>query len=86
MGKLDLITALSSIEEALKRPPRAGDCRKLAARLAVVRSCLLMADIGDGAGDVAAAMERLFDAAHAQGVGNADLAAAFNAAGEKHPR
>jgi hypothetical protein len=55
MGKLDLITALTSVEEALKRAPRAGDCRALAARLAVVRSGLLMADIADEA------RERLLD-------------------------
>jgi hypothetical protein len=88
MRKLDLIADLTAVEEGLKRPacPTRAERRELAARLAAVRSGLLMADIADGAGDVGAAMERLFEAVHARGVGNADLAAAFNAAAEKHPR
>lgn len=86
MSKLDLITALGSVEEALKRSPRAADCRRLAARLAVVRSGLLMADLADHAGDPAAAMAALVEAAHKAGADNAALVAAFNAAVEKHPR
>ncbi|HRJ61027.1 MAG TPA: hypothetical protein PKZ97_12575 [Azospirillaceae bacterium] len=86
MSKLDLITALSSVEEALKRSPRAADCRRLAARLAVVRSGLLMTDLPDHAGDPAAAMAALVEAAHLAGADNRQLADAFNAAVERHPR
>lgn len=88
MSKLDLITVLTAVEEGLKRPasPTRAERRELAARLAAVRSGLLLADLPDRAGDPAAAMAALVEAAHAAGVNNRQLAAAFNAAVEKFPR
>lgn len=85
MTSLDLIVRLSEIEEALKHAPGARTCRKLANGLAAVRSGLVMARIGD-IPDASEAMAQLFEAAHAQGIGNAELVEAFNAAGERYPR
>lgn len=88
MSKLDLITVLTAVEEGLKRPasPTRAERRELAAKLAVVRSSLLMAAAPGRMTDPEAAMATLVEAAHKAGYGNAALVAAFNAAVEKFPR
>lgn len=86
MSKLDLITILAAVEVALKKPSTRKERLALANRLAAVRSGLIMTNIPDRVTDPTAVLAAVVDAAHRAGIDNVQLAAAFNAAVERHPR
>lgn len=92
MPRLDLITALTTVESALRGPagPTRAQRRELAESVARVRSSLVIAaELGgnlDRVGDAQSAFDAAVIMARRAGAGPQDLVSAFNSAIERNPR
>ncbi|CAK0756281.1 hypothetical protein CCP1ISM_670006 [Azospirillaceae bacterium] len=85
---LDLITALTTIEDRLKRPaaPSRAERRALAATVATVRSGLLHSNPTPTPIDPRHALTAAIEAAAARGIGYSELVGIFNETVERAPR